>query len=231
MVDGRSRPRDTLFASCAAMKGNEMKHYLFGHNVPTPFLWCGIAILLSLMVSGTATAARCPNGIVAVGNSKYEVLSKCGDPSFEDVRSVEKIKRTGPDELTRWTVAIEELTYDFGPNRFIQIFIFENGTLTKMEQGCYGNSTEADGQNYLRKNQKAQAGDSKYEVMIKLGLPVHKERREVEKARQTATGDTFIDRIYYEEWTFDPGPNRFMQMVIFENGRVTRVDTGKYGGN
>lgn len=188
-----------------------------------------LSVLLLTMVSGVASAARCPGGVVAVGNSKYEVLSKCGDPSFEDGRTVEKIARTDLNELTRWTVEIEELTYDFGPNRFIQIFLFENGTLVKIRQGCYGSSTDADGQNYLRNNQKAQTGDSKYEVMIKLGLPTYKERREVEKARQNAAGDTFIDRIIYEEWTFDRGPNRFLQMVIFENGRVTRVDTGKYG--
>ena len=207
-----------------------MTQYRIGDNGPARLGWCGMAIVLLTAASGTANAARCPKGDVAVGNLKYEVLSKCGEPSFEESRSVEKIKRTGPDELTRWTVDIDELTYDFGPNRFIQIFIFENGTLTKIEEGCYGKSTEEDGQNYLRKNQKAQAGDSKYEVMIKLGLPTRKERREVEKTRRSATGDTFVDHILYEEWIFDFGPNRFTQTVVFENGRVTRVDTGKYGG-
>ena len=180
-------------------------------------------------MSGAASAARCPNGEVSVGNSKYEVLSKCGDPAFEDFRTALKIQQTGANELTRWTVDIEELTYDFGPNRFIQIFLFENGILAKIRQGGYGKSTDADGRYYLRENQKAQTGDSKYEVMIKLGLPTYKERREVEKSRRTSAGDTFIDRIYYEEWTFDLGPNRFVTTVVFENGRVTRVETGKYG--
>ena len=50
-----------------------------------------------------------------------------------------------------------------------------------------------------------------------------------EKTRRGGAGDIFIDRIYYEEWTYDSGPNRFQQLVIFEDGRVTRVDTGKYG--
>ena len=185
-----------------------------------------VSVVCSILIADIASADRCPNGIVALGDSKFEVIAKCGEPTFEDFRQFEKVAQTGIGEVTRWIVDIEELIYDFGPNRFIRVFVFENDILAKISQGGYGKSTEADGKNYLRKNQKVQKGDTKYEVMIKLGYPVNKEKREIEKARRVADGETDIHHIFYEEWTFDPGPGRLIRMVVFENGRVTRMETG-----
>ncbi len=189
-------------------------------------LWQLIVVIGALVQAGVCFADRCPDGLVSLGDAKYEVITKCGEPTFEDFRQIEKVGRTGPNETTRWTVDIEELTYDFGPNRFIRIFVFENGTLTKISKGGYGQSTEADGQEYLRKHRLVQQGDSKYEVMMKLGYPIHKEKREIERARRTAKGESVIHHLFLEEWTFDAEPGRFRRVVVFENGRVTRVDNG-----
>jgi hypothetical protein len=35
--------------------------------------------------------------------------------------------------------------------------------------------------------------------------------------------------VVHEVWTYNFGPNRFQQLVVLENGRVTRVDSGGYG--
>ena len=186
----------------------------------------GILVTGVVFYCGVLRADRCPNGVVMVGDSKFEVITKCGEPSFEDFRQVEKIAQTGANEVTRWIIDIEELVYDFGPNRFIRIFEFENGVLAGISQGGYGKSSDDDGQDYVRNNQRVQKGDSKYEVMMKLGYPVHKEKREVEKLRRTAIGESVVHRIFLEEWTFDPGPGRFIRLVVFENGRVIRIDLG-----
>ena len=195
----------------------------------TRFAWGVLVVCFLLTTSGYAYATRCEGGIVSVGDTKYEVLSKCGEPSFTDERQVERIERTGVNELIRWTVHIEEWTYDFGPGRFIRILTFEEGRLARIRDGIYGKSTPDDGATYVRENRIVQPGDSKYEVIIKLGRPVYSETREVEKANRTKTGDVVVRTITYEEWTYDFGPRRFIRRIIFEDGRVVRVENGDYG--
>jgi hypothetical protein len=194
-------------------------------------LWTSGALVFSVLflVSAPARATRCGGGIVAVGDTEYEVLSKCGAPTFTDERQVERVKRTGAAGLVRWTVRIAEWTYDFGPNRFIGIFTFEDGRLASMRDGIYGRGTPEDGPVYVHENRVVQPGDTKYEVIIKLGRPVFSETREVEKTERTKTGDMIIHTIVFDEWTYDFGPHRFIRQVVFENGRVARVEHGGYG--
>ena len=104
----------------------------------TRFAWGVLVVCFLLTTSGYAYATRCEGGIVSVGDTKYEVLSKCGEPSFTDERQVERIEKTGANELIRWTVHIEEWTYDFGPRRFIRRIIFEDGRVVRVENGDYG---------------------------------------------------------------------------------------------
>ena len=72
-------------------------------------------------------------------------------------------------------------------------------------------------------------GDTKYEVLVKLGRPIYAEEREVEKAKRTKSGEMLVEHILYEEWTYDFGPNRFIRKVVFKSGRVVRVEHGGYG--
>lgn len=105
---------------------------------------------------------------VALEDRKIDVIMKCGEPVFEETRVEEKIasKSLGrqtmdasrsPDEkqgddaggkLTieqsmdfqekRLFVNVTDWSYNFGPNQFLLFITFENGRVTKVEQGDYG---------------------------------------------------------------------------------------------
>ena len=111
-----------------------------------------VVVLLSVVSSDImASEFVCGSSIITVGDRRYDVLRKCGDPShvesWEEVRirrdvgswMLEPVKRfyLGPlfvNEL----VTIEEWEYNLGPNRFVRYLRFENGRLTRVTAGDYG---------------------------------------------------------------------------------------------
>lgn len=70
---------------------------------------------------GEFDSMRCNNGIVSVGNSKYEVLQKCGEPTRKETvyRTVNYYGRPKTRSLQEWT-------YDFGPNEFVYLLHFDS---------------------------------------------------------------------------------------------------------
>jgi hypothetical protein len=66
------------------------------------------------------------------------VLLTWGQPTYLEQRQEERSIAGSNGEVFQNTVTIERLTYDFGPDRFIQILTFENGKLTNMRTGDYG---------------------------------------------------------------------------------------------
>jgi len=97
-----------------------------------------LALLAGLGSAGTSQAAslRCRDTeLVSDGATKPEVLLKCGEPSFKDSRT-----ETVYDRFTHQTIyrTIEEWTYNFGSNRFMQTIIFVDGRLTEVRAGDFG---------------------------------------------------------------------------------------------
>jgi hypothetical protein len=86
----------------------------------------------------TEPAAReCSEQIVSVGDSKADVLAKCGEPSLKDTH-VEEF-REKLDGATRTVfVTVEEWTYNLGPSRFVRILTFRNSKLSGIRTGNYG---------------------------------------------------------------------------------------------
>ena len=91
-----------------------------------------------------ASDFRCGSKIIVVGNHKYDVLSRCGEPSNVEVWEEVRNRRdfgTGIWEpeivlhphplLVEEVVTIEEWEYNLGPNTFIRYLRFENGRLEK----------------------------------------------------------------------------------------------------
>ncbi|HET8939804.1 MAG TPA: DUF2845 domain-containing protein [Polyangiales bacterium] len=119
----------------------------------TPRLPASLLIpLFCLSLAATAQADgsfRCKTRLVTTGAAAYEVKSLCGTPDDMQTRSeVRTIRRavsvpcaTGlcssfvEDSIS---VNVEEWTYDFGPQRFIQFLIFEQGKLVQIKSGGYG---------------------------------------------------------------------------------------------
>jgi len=97
-----------------------------------------VAWVVALGVFDTSEAAslRChETELVSDGASKPEVHLKCGEPAFKDSRTEVLF-----DPVTRRTVyrTIDEWTYNFGSNRFLQTVVFVDGHLTEVRAGDYG---------------------------------------------------------------------------------------------
>jgi hypothetical protein len=83
-----------------------------------------------------------------MGDTKSEVLNKCGEPtSVERTRRVPGFYYTDPvdlghEEYRRYVaqgdISSEEWTYNFGRNKFIYYLSFQSGELVRIESGGYG---------------------------------------------------------------------------------------------
>ena len=105
-------------------------------------LW--LAAVVSLVVVpevGQAASLRCGNALVADGASKVDVVAKCGEPLAKETRrESEEVKHRDGDTATKRVVekTFEEWTYNFGPNRLMQVVVFENGKLIDVRSAGYG---------------------------------------------------------------------------------------------
>ena len=92
---------------------------------------------------------RCDTKLVHTGAAPYEVRTTCGNPDDIQARTeLRTIRRAVDVPCARGycstfvedsiSVNIEEWTYDFGRQRFIQYLTFEQGRLVKIRSGRYG---------------------------------------------------------------------------------------------
>ena len=118
--------------------------------------WMGLPMLagalLLLAAAASANGMRCQNKIIQPGDTAYEVKALCGPPDDVQQRSEQRrvaraverpcpanpmLRCAGVEEVTV-DVPLEEWTYDFGPQRFIQYLTFEAGKLRHVRSGNYG---------------------------------------------------------------------------------------------
>jgi len=71
-------------------------------------------------LENSAESFRCDGNLVQMGDTKYIVKEKCGEP-------------TTKQELG------EIWVYDFGPDRFVYYVKFSNGAVFRIYTGGYGN--------------------------------------------------------------------------------------------
>lgn len=95
---------------------------------------------------------RCGTRLISVGDSKFRVLSRCGEPTHIETWEEERILRDfrSPkyaDEETPYSreplfvkqhVTIERWTYNRGALKLIRYLTFENGFLVKITTGEHG---------------------------------------------------------------------------------------------
>ena len=110
-----------------------------------------VTLLLATASDAAASDFRCGSKIIKTRDYKHDVLRRCGDPSHIEVWEEVRIKRDFGSRLlememgfNRWPlfvkelVTIEELEYNLGSNSFIRYLRFENGRLTRITEGDYG---------------------------------------------------------------------------------------------
>jgi hypothetical protein len=111
-----------------------------------------LLIIVMLMAADEGLAFRCGTRLVAVGDSKYEVLWKCGEPawveswvekrlepySIEPFSDGHRFYLPNPTIAAVVYVMVEQWIYDLGRNHFTRTLTFENSRLARIETGDYG---------------------------------------------------------------------------------------------
>jgi hypothetical protein len=185
-----------------------------------------------------ADSLACSGGIVSVGDSKVDLLGKCGRPALQE-RDVEERSlvdaRLGAGR--RVVSPVERWTYDFGRSRFIQVVTLARGKVAGVERGGYGYAQAAASPERPRRATCDPAaldeGSLALEILARCGEPAAVDAWDEElRTVEDLGGDSVLARgviVTVEIWTYDFGRNQFLRFVRVQGGKVTRVDTGSYG--
>jgi len=96
-------------------------------------------LVTTLLLTGSPAAAlRCGSDLVVVGDHRFEVLAKCGEPALIDSWDRKVYVAPYDNRIESRQVVVEEWTYNFGSSRFVKILRFENGRLVHIEEAGYG---------------------------------------------------------------------------------------------
>lgn len=165
----------------------------------------------------------CGERIVATGDSRAAVLEKCGAPAWKEVREDTATEGFLANRTPVNLVTTEEWVYNFGSAALMAFLRFQGDRLAVIETGGYGYDEPTFGQN-CADGKNVFLGDSKYDVMVKCGMPL--------ESGQFGSGDNgqgespLLDS---NNWTYNFGPGRFVYTFTFRKGRVTDIRTGGYG--
>ena len=91
--------------------------------------------LIGLLLSGSTLAEgslRCGSSVISVGDTKTEMIMKCGSPVSSDPKTTVTENENG----TKSVVQVGEiLTMDMGKDKFMALVTVENGVITHVEDG------------------------------------------------------------------------------------------------
>ena len=195
-------------------------------------LACLAALAILCIFSTSARATRCGDNIVSVGQSSFEIRRLCGSPVHVDrvFQSQHSRQMTSVREYgTSLTMGpIERWTYVFSKNEFVVSMEFENGVLVSIQhegRPPVGTSSIEQCRRSIHSN-----GDTSAEVLLRCGRPAESIRW-VDKRYVTD-----IERLsrqpmsaIHDRWTYNFGPQAFLQTLTFVNGRLVDQRTGGYG--
>jgi uncharacterized protein DUF2845 len=198
-----------------------------------------LAVALAALAAPLAARAdglRCDGGLVSLGDSKLDLLAKCGSPALAERRPDHVALLDRSAGLERRVVApAEAWTYDFGPSRLVAIVTIVRGRVAAVEHGGYG---YAAGPPADRPRKAAcepavlSTGRTKYEVLARCGEPASidawDEEVRVARAVDGRAADAVLVRTV-EIWTYDFGPSYLVRYVRFDGGEITRVASGSWG--
>jgi len=205
-----------------------------------------MAAALLFPLAARADSIRCEGGIVSSGDSKLDLLGKCGPPSLRESKLTERERLAGggPSSLlqsSRVAVEVERWTYDFGPRQFLQVVTVEAGEVRAVERGSYGSEagrSPGPGPGAIPRAACEPVGFGEgltsYEVLTRCGPPATRDQKLVTRsvARTDPSGQPVLtesETYAVELWTYDFGPQVLTRRLEFRDGRLVRVETGSYG--
>jgi hypothetical protein len=218
--------------------------------MPRPVL-AAVAALGALALAALAPSARadeslrCNGRIVSVGDSKLDLLGRCGRPTLAETRAVERARFVAEGDRHAGATAIgagevttvDAWTYDPGPNEFVHVVTLEGGRITAIERASYGYAKDparapASLPVARCESRVIRVGDRTLDLLARCGDPAtvdrRRERRAVAFQAAGLTAGEFVS-VELEVWAYNFGPNRFTALVTIEDGKVISVDRGSYG--
>ncbi len=194
-----------------------------------------IATLAALLLCGFCSAQvsgqkflRVDGRTINLGDSKYEVLNKIGQPDGKLTRERYILRKVGYDRIQATPVQQEKWLYNFGPRRFFQTLTFENRELVCIEDGEYGYAY-ADPENCHVVSKRIHLGEITPVVLMKCGEPSNTETWYKEEYLRLDDIRGEQVSIKCEEWTYNYGPNQPLAILRFENGELVSVTRGPRG--
>ena len=206
-----------------------------------PFL---VLVVLGVALPGALARANdglsCAGGVVSVGDSRLDLLGKCGQPTFVESRLAQRSEWVGDrvqGASRTVTITVETWTYDLGRGRLVQYARIEAGRVVDVRSGGYGREPDAPRRDSAVPRAPCEptsirTGDTTYDLLSQCGDPVFRDVREeqvavAESDGQLAMGTSAL--VVKETWTYDFGPRAFVRYVQVRDGRVTGIRTGSYG--
>lgn len=191
----------------------------------------------------TAHALRCGTHLLSEGDTRGELLARCGDPVDASRRVVERVvRRRVRGQILENSVAVvqETLVFNFGSQRFLREVVLEDGIIRRID--TLGPGFDPKAQGGLEK--PVRLGHTRVEVKQRWGEPV-----DIDVRQETVTTAQGFDgsgrptarlataeavtatrvTVEVEVWTFNFGPNRLMRRVTFRDGRVVATETLDHG--
>ncbi|MBI5069399.1 MAG: DUF2845 domain-containing protein [Deltaproteobacteria bacterium] len=202
-----------------------------------------LASLLCLPLPAAADGSlRCGSALVSVGDSKLDLLGKCGRPALEEQQPREtgasyRDRESGAGWRQRSYGVVDRWTYDFGTGSFIQIVTMELGKIVRIEQGGRGYGLPGSAAPPIPRARcepsALREGDGTFDALARCGEPAVREARTEERTFVQALGDGrhegFTRSVLIEVWSYDFGRRTLVRHVVFEDGKIVRVETGSYG--
>jgi hypothetical protein len=201
----------------------------------------GLLLALAISLPASADSIRCDRGIVGVGDTRLDLLGRCGEPTLRERAVVERAVAVDAAAAVsverRLAVVRDRWTYDLGRDRFAQTVVLEDGRVVAVERGGRGYAESAPRAPARVRRARCEPsalreGASGLDLLARCGDPALREealerrtvvRREPHVAVEAAT------TLRVETWTYDFGPSRFAMLVTLEDGLVVRVERASYG--
>ena len=102
-------------------------------------LLVGMLLSTSVLAEG---AMRCGSSIISVGDTKSEMLMKCGTPISTDVKTTVTENENGTKSVIQTG---EIFTIDMGKDKFMALMTVENGIITRIKDDHITNNLNITG--------------------------------------------------------------------------------------
>mgnify|MGYP003500245364 CR=1 FL=1 len=170
-----------------------------------------LALLAALLAAAPAQALRCDGRLVGTGDHAVQV-----EPYW--IESYSEWLVVGENQALERRIErqLEAWYYNFGPDRLLHRLLFIDGRLVRDDTLGYGVSKIGGRCNYDTLDRGLSIG----EVVARCGLPASQSRRYGLVTLRDDSGLAREREARRDEWIYDPGSGRRLQLIVFVDGRV-----------